>query len=1394
MTADIDGLRRTVETLEPDSDAEVSTRLALADQLVERYEDLPGQDGADLDEAIYHAEWVRLATVPLSQQWFDARFTLLWATIDRWHLHGARPDLDRAIEMAGELADVLGDAFLELTHGDLRLSRYEETDDEHDLREAENALSRALTGDPTREQQHQARAQLGLIGLIRVRRDYGDRTTVHDLATPIEILQDSLVGLPRDLPLRNIVLYRLGEAHSLRSVSPDFALAGGDPADELTEAIEVLRDVRSAGVRAPEVDYELVQALVLWHGEREDPRDRDDAITLLHELADEMDTAGMATERAELLGELYLARAGENSDELATTIDFLEHAYENASTPSGRLESLLFESYGRRRLATCEERARERRVLGRIRRESHTIGEWGVQPTLIALDALVTMAPAHLDEALERLHTALASGECDDHLLAVAALLGLVTVARHAGDLVPEELRPVAMIFDLTADLAADITDWLERYRGRVPAAGLLFAIATLRASTVDDIPVAAQETVRHSIMADLTEVLREPGDDRMLPATNGILGEQYLNLARLRDSPEDASRAAELLDESFAGLAESRPLRLSAAVSFTQSVLVCRILGVGALRHETAVRALRSYAEDRDIPRDRRAAFRYALGMFAALRWMDPAVEPDLDGPVRDCAAAVELLPASYPDRDEYVLALAMILTDRHTLTGDLADLEAAASHLRTLTTGPRHRLNIESLWARINQLRREPDRTHDSVGLLREQLRHLAPDRSALAAGHAQLAHALLGSLAETPTQLSVLREAADHIVTAEHLLPGDSPIRGQVKYLSGIVLATVATAHRDHAMFAHAVGKIDDAPRANRHIALAAMWVTWAIGARDDVALDRAVDHYRRGDLDLVPRYMAGAVAAVQYALADAAWRRGRPADVPLALDLWLAALHGALWEVLAQSVPAHALEQTRETADQATAVAVRCMVVHEFGAAVAALEAGRGLVLRAGAATVGIADLLRREGLTELAGEWEETGGDDSSPAARNATPGSVRYRVLRALRSTPSSAVLTGSSDTAAIAAALSALALDVLVYLVPGRDANFGRALLVHADGRLDQILLPGLRAETYGPVSQYVAARRAADASSAPAVVDAWRRELDSVGAWAWRQAIGPLRDRLLGLGHTPRVVLVPCGSLGVVPWHAAREDLLSGHRYAIEDLALSYAGSARQLIELAGRPRRRVDERPVVVAKPAGALAAGHVEADFLTGLYPSARLFGLLGGSAAIGTGTRDEILAELPAASMLHFGCHASGGGNPTASLLELAGGQTLTVERLLRRGHRGGTTQGATVVLAACQTDLTDDIHDEALTLTNAFVAVGATSVIGTRWVVHDWASSALMCQFHCQLSEGVRPLDALRATQLWALDPDRSLPPGFPEEAARHLAEVDLGSPAHWAGFTHCGW
>ncbi|WP_189110288.1 CHAT domain-containing protein [Streptomyces camponoticapitis] len=313
------------------------------------------------------------------------------------------------------------------------------------------------------------------------------------------------------------------------------------------------------------------------------------------------------------------------------------------------------------------------------------------------------------------------------------------------------------------------------------------------------------------------------------------------------------------------------------------------------------------------------------------------------------------------------------------------------------------------------------------------------------------------------------------------------------------------------------------------------------------------------------------------------------------------------------------------------------------------------------------------------------------------------------------------------------------------------------------------------------------------------------------------------PLLDHLRsGRPHRlPRLVLSPVGVLGMVPWHAARlSDGPAGPVYACENAVISHCSTSRQLVDVAARSRLPWDRTQVVIADPGGTRAM-HAEARQIAALYPRATVVGPVDDvPEPDGPGTRPppraasaaEVRSFLPGrgdagAAVCHINCHAVARATPARSSLELHPAarppQTLTLAEIQSFAHgRDARAPGGLLVLANCTSDLALADYDEALTLSTAFLTAGAASVVGSLWAISDDVRTSLvMYMFHHYLigrglptnPEAVgSPADALRAAQLWMLDPHRTVPP-----ALTHLVKPDSGlpldAPQIWAAFTHHG-
>ncbi|MFI2206585.1 CHAT domain-containing protein [Streptomyces sp. NPDC020192] len=572
-----------------------------------------------------------------------------------------------------------------------------------------------------------------------------------------------------------------------------------------------------------------------------------------------------------------------------------------------------------------------------------------------------------------------------------------------------------------------------------------------------------------------------------------------------------------------------------------------------------------------------------------------------------------------------------------------------------------------------------------------------------------------------------------------------------------------------------------------------------------------------------------------------------------DRKASLDTRREALELMAADVLLQLGAEHALSVARAATGHVLWLALRCAEDRRPAEAVEALELGRALVLQTAAAAHGVPRLLADRGHSDLAERWrvqapwhplqrgpregDRAEGDagEGRPAERDPLgprradvvvaapapgaelPSSLRRKALTALGAGNGTGAreLLGAPDAAALTAALAASGADALVYLVPGegfRPHIPGHALILRPGGAEPAVLdLPLLLSPGSHQLERYLAAaadrsRKAADPDASRASREAaeteWRAALSELCDWAWPAAVGPVLDCLEPLGRPPRIVLIPCGPLGVVPWHAARKHIpLGGYRYACQDAVFSYAPSGAQFLRAAARDRLPATGHRVLVTDPRLSLVWAEIETEALrSACYPDARRYGEFVAAEGVpdALGSCEDLLAVLPGggqqAAVLHVSCHGVAGPSPTRSALSLADGE-LTVARILDHAVAAAPgPDGPLVVLSACETDLSTGDHDEALTFSTALVARGAADVVGSRWAVNDGATALMMAVFHHFLtSQDLAPADALRAAQLWMLDPDRRPPPGLGDPLHRLVARADLHEIYLWAAFTHQG-
>ena len=948
------------------------------------------------------------------------------------------------------------------------------------------------------------------------------------------------------------------------------------------------------------------------------------------------------------------------------------------------------------------------------------------------------------------------------------------------------------------ADLLRGLVVWVEGF-DRADERGE--RVAELEAA-ITDLPADALLTP--VLQADLAKAIAGSAD---LGGTGGV------------------GRITALLRQAVDGMAEDHPLRLE-AVRMLAGALV-------ATAGETSDLADRERAEQvaaQVVAADPGAPESLFLSSLVGLLPGSSRDAPSVLGDLMEC---LRRLPVGHPLRQVVLGQFGAVLADRSLVGGLIGDsAEAAALLERALAAagpgGDASVLNaVAGIVGVIAALRR------DVHGGLERATAALRVARDGMPPGHLLrpnaelvLAVAELRIAAVTGTGLRQAVDAARAVAAGPR--PAGVPtstsrtLVDAIDALAGLLdhdlAAILAAADRMQAALIAPGGAAHPLERPAQLLLLGkALLAAVGTGRAPRDTAKRAVEHLIEARLLLGPD--AGVpMADVLHDLAMALRATGERAR---ARQTAVEALEHHATTVLLQANPVDAVLAAQGAAVDAVQLARWCLADGDLEGAVAAVELGRGLVLHATTSVARVADVLAAIDQPDLAARWrEEQAGEPPSAWAVEAARGELdpqraadlraaaglRVQVVAALRESPEAAGLFRAPTTLDMSGALGRVDADVLVYLVAGGSETAGQLLVVDRDGGVTVLDAPELRDTPTGPLATFLALPGPENVGFVPS---SWRSALEKLCDWAGGAALEPLLTALVArAGSGPdgvhRVVLVPCGRLGAVPWPAARRRTAAGPRYACADLVLSSAASARQLIDVASRRAANGDRSALLVTGPERdqntAAEVGN-ELDALRMVYPRATVLGPV--EDADGLGTPEGLLARLPGSgtpspAVVHVACHATAGDDPEQSVIDLVA--PLSVAAVLRQGvHRDRSEPGPIVVLAACETALTRTSHDEALTAASAFITAGAVGVVGSLWKVNNRYTAALMVVFHhFHHTDRLPAVDALHRTQLWALDLARP--------AIEELVRTDkplptwlqgrlpsLPSVAMWAAFTYHG-
>ncbi|MBE1491931.1 hypothetical protein [Plantactinospora soyae] len=671
--------------------------------------------------------------------------------------------------------------------------------------------------------------------------------------------------------------------------------------------------------------------------------------------------------------------------------------------------------------------------------------------------------------------------------------------------------------------------------------------------------------------------------------------------------------------------------------------------------------------------------------------------------------------------------------------------------------------------------------------------------PWHGRLASGLA-LAHLVLGGTDD-------LARGADVLATAARAVPEYHTGRPGLTALAGLAALPAARAGASDAA-ARAVDLLRASLDAGGRIPIDRTVLLAALGAAHLVrACARDAGPAETGTgLDLAVRHLAQArdrsVARPTYlahpVLRDLATAYRRRADAGAggheqAARTGLAALRSAGAAVPMESGVDRRLALARSAATFGLTVAHWCAADGWPDGAAEAAELSRVLTVLGATTVADVPDRLHDAGQPDLGREWRQTEVGPLVPATLrelfDLSPPTALYRRVREALGTP----VLRTPTVAQTAAALRAVDADLLGYLLPAAPDRPGRLVWISAAGRVGMLAAPGLTAAPDGPVAHHLAG---GDGD----------RHLAEVCDWAWPAAVGPLLDAMPQPAERDgpaKLVLVPHGTLGRVPWHAARTAGPTGeHRYASSVLTIAYAASAGQLVGAAGREPPPVTENPVFLVNPLGDDGAtAYAVLALRRVLYPRSTGLGRTG-DPQDRPGTADSVVETLSrgartgtGVSMLQLHCRGVLTAPPAGPWWELAGPRpgepttTLPMGRLPRRPASEGT--GGLVTLCLDSTDLLGAEYDIAFTPATALIAAGATGVAGSGWLGGPPGHRALPPMFHHFLTDRrMSPVDALHAAYRWLLDPDRKVPPQLASALPEPIEAVGIGD---WARFRYQG-
>ena len=296
--------------------------------------------------------------------------------------------------------------------------------------------------------------------------------------------------------------------------------------------------------------------------------------------------------------------------------------------------------------------------------------------------------------------------------------------------------------------------------------------------------------------------------------------------------------------------------------------------------------------------------------------------------------------------------------------------------------------------------------------------------------------------------------------------------------------------------------------------------------------------------------------------------------------------------------------------------------------------------------------------------------------------------------------------------------------------------------------------------------------------------------KQLHKILQWMWDVAVGPVLKDLGFLDSTssgglPRIWWLTSGFLGSLPLHAAGHYGQGSTQNALHRVISSYIPSFKALAYARERRLRAVakaEQRGLIVTMPK---TIGMKDLDVEEEVRNVQEMLGQLTvhTPVVLETPTRQEVIEELPASTIVHFACHgASNPYNPSNGGLFLHCG-SLTIRDL----GPISLPRAQIAYLSACSTAENAALHllEEGIQVATGFQLMGFPHVVGTLWEASNRAAVQVAKGFYRNLASQMNENSSLVEHEVVA---------SALHDAVKALIEKEgVEDAIAWAPFIHIG-